>query len=121
MFLKLIAGEHSMNKVNYRERANKVVCLEDEMDDFIKYYGLDDKMKELKILNVWNECVGDAIAKYSRPVEIRKDKLFVSVENSVWRYELSVRKNFILEKVNETLCDPVSNKKLKIIKEIIFI
>lgn len=107
-----------MKRIDTKTRLNKTICLKDELDDFMKYIGLDAKMHELKILKVWTECVGETIAKFSTPVEVRKSKLFVSVENSVWRYELSSRKSEIIEKLNESL-NP--SKKRKIIKEIVFI
>jgi predicted nucleic acid-binding Zn ribbon protein len=103
-----------MKNIDTRPRHNKTVCLKDEMDTFMNYIGLDAKMQELQILNVWEDCVGAAIAVYSLPVEIRKNKLMVKVENAAWRYELSLRKEEIIKKLNEKL-----NKK--IIKEIIFI
>jgi len=80
----------------------------------MNYIGLDSKMQELQILNIWSECVGEAIAKYSSPQEIRKNKLFVKVENAAWRYELSLNKAGIIEKLNTKL-------KKKLIKDIIFI
>ena len=80
----------------------------------MQYIGLDAKMQELQILNIWKECVGSAIANYSTPIEIRKNKLLVRVENASWRHELSMKKEEIIEKLNLKL-------KKKIIKEIIFI
>jgi predicted nucleic acid-binding Zn ribbon protein len=96
------------------ERGSKVINLKNDLDEFMEYIGLSEKMQDLKILKVWNECVGDTISKFSKPVEIKKNKLYVSVENAVWRYELSARKEEILGRVNEIL----KNKK---IKDIIFV
>jgi predicted nucleic acid-binding Zn ribbon protein len=95
-------------------RLGKVINLRSELDEFMEYIGLSEKMQEMKILKVWNECVGDTISKFSKPVDIKKNKLYVSVENAVWRYELSARKEEILGRVNEIL----KNKKLK---DIIFV
>lgn len=97
-----------------QNRFNKTVCLKDELNDFMKHIGLDDRMQDLKILNVWEECVGSSIAKFSEPIRIVKNKLYVKVENAVWRYELSVRKDEIIPRLNQSL-----NKKL--IREIVFI
>jgi len=96
------------------ERGSKVINLKNDLDEFMEYIGLSEKMQDLKILKVWNECVGDTISKFSKPVEIKKNKLYVSVENAVWRYELSARKSEILERVNQII-------KNKIIKDIIFV
>lgn len=91
-----------------------MVSLKSELDNFMTYIGLDSRMQELKILSVWSECVGEAIAKYSTPVEIKKNKLFVSVENAAWRYELSLKKIEIIDNLNRSF-------KKKLIKDIIFI
>jgi predicted nucleic acid-binding Zn ribbon protein len=95
-------------------RLGKVINLRNELDEFMEYIGLSEKMQEMKILKVWNECVGDTISQFSKPVDIKKNKLYVSVENAVWRYELSARKEEILGRVNEIL----KNKK---VKDIIFV
>ena len=95
-------------------RLGKVISLRNELDEFMEYIGLSEKMQEMKILKVWNECVGDTISKFSKPVDIKKNKLYVSVESAVWRYELSARKEEILERVNQ-------NIKNKVIKDIIFV
>jgi predicted nucleic acid-binding Zn ribbon protein len=106
-----------MKYINTKMRYNKTICLETEMDEFMKYIGLDEKMKELKILELWDECVGEVIAKYSTPVRINKNKLMVSVENAVWRYELASKKKEILEKLNKK----IRESQKRIIKDIIFI
>ena len=107
-----------MKRIDTKTRLNRTICLKDDLDDFMKYIGLDARMHELKILQVWKECVGETIAKYSTPVELKKNKLLISVENSVWRYELSSRKTEIIQKLNENLKSP---RTRKIIKEIVFI
>lgn len=103
-----------MRNIDTKTRFNKTVCLKNELDTFMNYIGLDVRMQELQILTVWSDCVGNAIAQFSTPVEIRKNKLFVSVENAAWRYELSSSKSEIIRKLNQRL-------KKKLIKDIVFI
>lgn len=100
--------------VDLKTRLGKTMCLKDELDSFMNHIGLDTRLHEMKILDVWKQCVGESIAEFSTPVELRKSKLFVSVENAAWRYELSLRKEEIMEKLNSHF-----NKKL--IREIIFV
>lgn len=107
-----------MKRIDTKSRFNKPVCLKDELDSFMKHIGLDEKLQDLKILEIWEECVGPVIAKYSVPVELRKSKLFVSVENPVWRFELSSKREDIINKLNVIL--DKKNKK-GIIKDIVFI
>lgn len=105
---------HTMFQEKKDGRLGKVINLRNELDEFMEYIGLSEKMQDVKILKVWNECVGDTISQFSKPVDIKKNKLYVSVENAVWRYELSARKEEILGRVNEIL----KNKK---VKDIIFV
>jgi hypothetical protein len=107
-----------MRRVDTKSRINRVVCLKDEIDGFVKYLGLEERMQELKILEVWKECVGETIARFSRPVELKKNKLFVKVENAVWRFELSAKRNEIITRLNLLL---YKEDKKKNIKEIVFI
>jgi|WetSurMetagenome_2_1015567.scaffolds.fasta_scaffold23104_5 hypothetical protein len=107
-----------MKRVDTKRRINRIICLKDEIEGFVKYLGLDERMQELKILEAWKECVGESIAKFSRPVELKKNKLLVRVEDAGWRFELSIKKNEIISKVNKILC---KEDKKKIIKEIVFI
>lgn len=103
-----------MKNIDTRSRFNKTVSLKNELDSFMDYIGLDAKMQELKILDVWSDCVGKTIAQYSTPVELRKNKLMVRVENAAWRFELSMKKEEIISRLN-------GNFRKKLIKEIIFI
>jgi predicted nucleic acid-binding Zn ribbon protein len=106
-----------MMRTNKKGRYNSIVCIKNEIDGFMKYMGFDERMKELEIFKLWEECVGETIAKYSRPEKIDRNKLLVSVENAVWRFELSQKKREILEKLNEKIKD--THKR--IIKDIIFV
>ncbi len=105
-------------KMQDNKRLSRTICLKDEIEEYVKHLGLDEKMQELKMLSVWRECVGDSIAKFSKPQYIKQKKLFVSVENAAWRYELSIRKEEIISRLNENL---KKINKHKVIKEIVFI
>jgi hypothetical protein len=107
-----------MKRTDSRSRLNKTICLKDEMESFMKHIGLDEKLQDLKILDAWKESVGSVLAGYSAPVHLNKDKLLVSVENAVWRSELSARRAEIIKKLNDVL---VKSNKKKLIKDIVFI
>ncbi|MCB0720702.1 MAG: DUF721 domain-containing protein [Ignavibacteriae bacterium] len=100
-------------KIDTKTRMNKTISLKEDLDEFMRYFGVDGRMQELKIYDAWEECVGSSIAKHSEPVEIRNSKLFVKAENSVWRYELSLKKTEIIDNLNKVL-------KKSTIKEIVF-
>lgn len=123
-----------MKSSDFKKRANKTVLLKDEIEMFLNELGLDTGLYSVKLAAIWKESVGEAIAKFSKPVVIKRGKLFVSVENSVWRYELSMKKQEIIKAFNENIeklsneTSNISNKKLSInkryfkpIREIVFV
>ncbi|MBM4158042.1 MAG: DUF721 domain-containing protein [Ignavibacteria bacterium] len=101
-----------------KEKANRTISLENELEDFIKYIGLKEKIAEFEIFKLWRECVGNTISEYSSPVGIKKNKILIKVENAVWRYELSLKKAEILKKLNS---NEILKKEKKVIKDIIFV
>lgn len=107
-----------INRYNFKKRTNKISCLEDEISNIVDAFGINDKLNEIKIAEVWKECVGDAISRFAVPKGIKNHKLMVNVENSVWRFELNNHKEEIIKKLNEHL-QTVKNKKL--IKDIVFV
>lgn len=107
-----------ISRINFKRRANKVSCLEDEIGNIIDAFGINDKLNEIKIIEVWKECVGESISRFAVPIGIKNHKLMVNVENSVWRFELNNHKEDIIKKINIHL-QTIKNKKL--IKDIVFV
>lgn len=107
-----------MKKTETKKKYSEIISLNTEIDEFIKYIGLDEKLQELRMLDLWKECVGETIAKYSVPFEFKRGKLVIKVENAVWRYELSLKKEEILKKLQVLV---KNNNKIKSIKSIVFI
>jgi len=105
-------------RLNTKIRDNKITCLEDEVDKIYDSLGLKDKENEFKIFETWKECVGETISQYAKPIGIKKNMLMVSVESSVWRFELANRKEEILKNINKNL---QSIKHRKLIKDIVFV
>lgn len=83
------------------------------VDSVLKKYGLDKKLKEVAVLNMWEDVVGEKISEVAKAVKIKKGILFVSVENSSWRSELNFMKNDIIKKLNNQL-------KEDLVKDILF-
>ncbi|MFA5011741.1 MAG: DUF721 domain-containing protein [Ignavibacteria bacterium] len=105
-------------RINTKLRDNKVSCLVDEINNISEVLGVRDRENELKIFNVWKECVGETISKFATPSGIKNNKLLVNVENPVWRFELNNRKEEIIKKLNSEL-QGIKSKTL--IKEIVFV
>jgi predicted nucleic acid-binding Zn ribbon protein len=73
------------------------------MQKLFSELGLSDRLKRAEALEAWSEVVGEQIARISTAERIVGKKLFVHVENSAWRNELSLKKPEILRKLNAHL------------------
>ena len=71
------------------------------------------RLHEYRVWDVWEDAVGEAVARKARLSKIQNGKLFVTVSNSVYLQELQFHKLQIKDAVNQQLGSPV-------IKDILF-
>ncbi len=75
--------------------------LKDVIDRWLKAYGLDGKMKELDVIKAWPDMMGTAVAHRTREITIRNRTLYLKMDSSVMREELTHGKQIIIQRVNE--------------------
>ena len=63
--------------------------------------GMAQQIQEYEAVNLWEQVVGEKIAKVTKAKDVRDGKLFVEVLNSIWRNELYYMKPSIIEKINK--------------------
>jgi predicted nucleic acid-binding Zn ribbon protein len=73
------------------------------LNQVLERYGLAQRAKEIEALNLWPEVVGEKIAKVTEAKDVREGRLFVKVENSVWRNELYYLKQDFINALNRRL------------------
>ena len=88
--------------------------IEQAIKEFLKNAGLEDGIVQQKSMEVWDEVVGEKVAKNTKPESIESGILTVKTTNPVWRQELLFQKKEIIKKINKRL-------KKKTIKEIRFL
>lgn len=76
--------------------------LKEVVDRLMKAYRLDSKMKELDVLNSWEEMMGTAVARRTEELRVRDEILYLKLNSSVMRDELLMGKQVIIERVNQT-------------------
>ena len=69
----------------------------------LKSLGVYRKIKEGSIPLVWPDIVGEAVAAHTRIIRCEDGKLFVKVDNPVWRHELIFQKPDFLRLLNGRL------------------
>ncbi|HCX90801.1 MAG: hypothetical protein COW04_02280 [Deltaproteobacteria bacterium CG12_big_fil_rev_8_21_14_0_65_43_10] len=70
------------------------------LEDALRELKYNTKLKEHLVLEVWDEVVGEYIAKQTQPESIRDNKLFVRVSTLPWIRQLESLKQMIIERLN---------------------
>lgn len=77
--------------------------LKSAIEKMLKDVGLDKAVAQHSAVWVWDEIVGEAVAKKARPEGVVHHILKVRVESPAWRQELMFQKQDILKKLNKKL------------------
>ena len=77
-----------------------IISLQSALNKAVKDLGLEDKVIEAKIEKIWADIYDDKMAKIHK---YEKGNLYLQTYSSTWRYELNLRKNDILNKINHNL------------------
>lgn len=83
-----------------KKQAN-IQSLGDALKMLVQSLGIEKQIEQYKIFDVWNEVVGQQVAKVAQPERLQNGVLIVNVNNAPWRTELTFRKKEILEKIHE--------------------
>jgi len=84
-----------------KRRASNEKQLGEVVEKLLKAYGLEEKMKELDLVEAWPDLMGKAVAHRTKRIEIKNKKLLLSIDSSVMREELHHGKQVIIERVNQ--------------------
>lgn len=71
------------------------------LDSVLEQSGINRRSSERRILDDWEEIVGEGIAGNSRPVDIHDGVLYLEAGHPAWKQELNMLMPEIIEKVNK--------------------
>jgi predicted nucleic acid-binding Zn ribbon protein len=83
------------------KRSSNETPLSEVIDKLLRAYRLDGKMKELDVIDAWPEMMGIAVANRTKEISIRNKVLYLTMDSSVMRDELSYGKQIIIQRINE--------------------
>ncbi len=72
------------------------------LDEFIRANHLEQGLAEYRIKKAWNELLGVSVSKATQTLYIKNRILFVKLHSSVMRNELSMMKDEIIKRLNES-------------------
>lgn len=77
--------------------------LKEVIEQMLQKSSLSNGLKEHNLKAAWDEIVGAHIAKHTTSIELKNKYLYVTLDSSVLRNELSYGTSLIIKKVNEFL------------------
>lgn len=75
----------------------------DVIREFLKRHQLEDKITETRIMSSWEKIMGRHIARYTRRMVLRGDKLIVYLDSAVLRNELDMAKTKIIKLIHQEI------------------
>lgn len=74
--------------------------IKEAIDEFLKTFNLEKKIKEQQIIKSWEMVVGKGIVRYTDEIRIKDGVMFVKLRSSVVRDELSYSKEKLIKALN---------------------
>ncbi|MBL4653055.1 MAG: DUF721 domain-containing protein [Flavobacteriales bacterium] len=71
------------------------------LERYVKTFKLKNKLTEVELVNSWESIVGAPIAKHTTKIYLSGPRLYVHIDSSVIRQELSYAKAKLIESLNE--------------------
>jgi len=81
-----------------REKAN-IFKLSGALDKVVRSLGLTKKYYGWLVVSNWPTIAGEQVAKVSKAVRFNEGILYIAVEDSAWRQELSMQSESIMESI----------------------
>lgn len=75
--------------------------IKEAIDKMLNAYGLNNKLAETKLINSWESLMGSVIAKHTKDIQIKQNQLFITLDSSALRKELSMAKTKIIDMLND--------------------
>lgn len=85
------------------KRRNSGIPMREALNEFIKKNSLRKGMDKVDAREAWKKLMGNGVNNYTTAVELRNECLYVSLNSSVLREELSHGKSKIISLLNEEL------------------
>jgi predicted nucleic acid-binding Zn ribbon protein len=82
-------------------RRSKTISIAEALHDYIKEMNFSEKLKEVDVVNSWEQIVGKAISLRTTKIYFKDHILYVHLSSSVVRNELMMLREALRLKINE--------------------
>jgi hypothetical protein len=85
--------------------------IDEVIKEYLKALKIDDKLKEVELINSWESIVGKTISRSTKNIFIHQRRLYVQLNSSIIRNELFMLreglKKALNDKVGESIIDDI--------------
>ena len=89
------------------KRFSSPIPIAGALQEALREYGIERKMREQELLTRWVELAGTAVSNHASPSRFRDGILTLRVSDAAWRQELSLRREELRRMLNEALHDEI--------------
>ena len=82
-------------------RRSKTQQISEVIQAFLSESGLESRLKEVELINSWEEIVGAMISNRTNKIEIRNGKMTIYLQSSVVKNELMMLRESIKDALNK--------------------
>lgn len=93
-----------------KKRSFEVKSIEEILSKITQQQKIYAGLQQVKIKQLWGEIMGPNVAQYTEEIEFRNSTLYVKLNSSTLREELSYGKEKILNHLNESLGSSIIQK-----------
>lgn len=86
---------------NRRKKQKELVPLGTVLPNLLKSIRAGSDAQLVEVWELWDDVVGETIAKNARPAAFKGKLLLVEVSSSTWMHQLQFLKADIIEKIND--------------------
>ncbi|MBD0824991.1 DUF721 domain-containing protein [Aestuariibaculum marinum] len=92
------------------KRNNEHISISDALKEFVETNKLEKGLDKVNVADAWADLMGNGVNNYTRSVNLERDTLYVQLNSSVLREELSYGKEKIIVMINEALGKEIIKK-----------
>ena len=90
----------------------KPIAIKKLLDQFLKEHDKKGDIPQSLIVQKWTEIMPKGAEAYTKPVSIKNKTLIITVSNSAWLYQITLKKENILKKIKKI----IKNKEINDIR-----
>lgn len=92
------------------KRNNEHLSISDALKEFVETNRLEKGLDKVNVADAWAKLMGNGVNNYTTSVSLERETLYIQLNSSVLREELSYGKQKIIDMLNEELGKEIIKK-----------